>query len=69
MIENSFIFLDKIGPRSEQKIWYHGINNWDEFLNAKSIRGFSQARKLLYNMQISKALKNLKAGNIDFLSH
>jgi len=59
MITNSFIFLERIGNRLEQDIWKDGINNWEEFLKRKSIKGLSRHRKLYYNRKILDAKKAL----------
>jgi len=69
MIEQSFIFLDKIGQLSEKNIWQNGIHNWDDFLNTKSIKGLSPKRKIIYNLHLEKAIKNLKVRNIEYFSN
>ena len=59
MITNSFIFLEGIGDRLEQKIWNDGIHNWESFLNKKQIKGLSRHRKLYYDRKILDAKKSL----------
>ena len=39
MIKNSFVHLEKIGPRLEQNLWRQGIYDWDDFI--KSSMGYS----------------------------
>jgi len=69
MIENSFIFLEKIGEKTEQNLWNNNIHSWHDFLNNKSIFGFSRARKILYDLHLNTALKNLKVNNADYFTH
>jgi len=68
MIEHSFIFLEKIGKKSEQNLWNNGIHTWNDFLNTKSITGLSPKRKIIYNLHLKKAVKNLRVRNIDYFS-
>ncbi|MBS3102354.1 ribonuclease H-like domain-containing protein [Candidatus Woesearchaeota archaeon] len=65
MIQNTFIFLEKIGKGLENSLWQQGIKNWDDFLKARKIGGLSNARKLYYDRQILKArnaLYNFNSG-------
>ena len=59
MITSSFIFLEKIGERLEQKIWKQGIHSWDKFLSAGGISGLSKPRKLYYDRKLLNARKAL----------
>ena len=59
MITNSFIFLERIGNRLEQKIWNSGVRNWDDFLNKRHIKGISRHRKLYYDRKLLDARKAL----------
>ena len=59
MITNSFIFLERIGNRLEQNIWRIGINNWDDFLKTKGVKGIARHRKLYYDRKILDAKKAL----------
>jgi len=68
MIKNSFIFLDKISNASEKKLWQQNILHWDDFISAKSIQGIGNARKILYNQQITVAHKALENDDALFLS-
>jgi uncharacterized protein len=65
MIQNSFIFLEKVKKGIESNLWKQGINNWDSFLSANEIRGFSNSRKVYYNRKILEARKALY--NLDSL--
>jgi len=59
MIQNSFIFLEKVKRGTEEKLWNQGIYNWDSFLNTKEIKGLSKTRKTYYNKKILEARKAL----------
>jgi len=59
MIQQSFIFLDKIDNKTEQNIWQQGIENWDSFLNSKKIKGIATPRKKYYDRQLLKAKSEL----------
>ena len=69
MIDQSFIFLDKIGQVSEQKIWKQELHSWDDFVNTRSVQGISARRKIAYNLALEKARKNLSAENMDYFAH
>jgi hypothetical protein len=63
MIQNSFIFLDKISAKKEQLLWQSGITNWDRFLEADGIKGVSKARKSFYDLQIKRAKQAIAENN------
>jgi len=66
MIDNTFIFLDKVGFTTERKLWAQGIHTWDDFLKAQTVQGMSCARKTIYNLKIQKAKANLSVANHPF---
>jgi uncharacterized protein len=68
MITNSFIFLDKIGQKSEQKIWSQGVHTWNNFLEQKSIIGLSQQRKIFSNHKIKQAKEAIWNDNTHFFT-
>ena len=59
MIRNSFIFLERLGHRSEQNIWSQGILDWNSFISTDKIKGFSPKRKYFYNNILKKAKTHL----------
>ena len=59
MIANSFIFLERIGEKLEQKIWNDGVHNWESFLRINKLNGLSKSRKLYYDRKILEARKAL----------
>jgi len=59
LIQNSFIFLERVKRGIEDNIWKQGIYSWDSFLNKNKIDGLSLARKKYYNRKIIEARKAL----------
>jgi len=59
MIQNSFIFLERVKKRFEQNIWDQGIHDWDAFLSKNNVKGISRPRKLYYDRKIIEARKAL----------
>ena len=46
VLERSFVLLDRVGERTERRIWEQGVLTWDDFLEAASVAPFSDERKL-----------------------
>jgi hypothetical protein len=61
MIKKSFVLLEGVGPRSEERIWSQRIHTWDDFLEAKSVGGFSQSRKSYCDRRLEVAKSSLIA--------
>lgn len=55
MLQNTFIFLPKLGPKKEQGLWNQGILHWDDFLQKKQMQGISTKVKGYYDTQIKQA--------------
>lgn len=68
MLIESFIFLDKVGRKTEQHIWQQDVPNWQEFRERKSIPSFSSLRKGYYDRQLEKAEKALRHFDVDFFT-
>ncbi len=68
MIQNSFIFLEKITAAKEKKLWQQGILSWDDFLRAKKIQGISAAAKKYYDRRIIEARKQLYLENSGYFA-
>jgi uncharacterized protein YprB with RNaseH-like and TPR domain len=68
MIENSFIFLEKIKKKREENIWKQGITCWDDFLSKgpDEIKGISKKSKLYYDQKIREAKKELYNYNPEY---
>jgi len=69
MLQNSFIFLDKVSSITERKIWQQNVHTWDEFIEAKRLKGFSGSRKTMHALKLQKAKKNLEVNNLEFFRH
>ena len=59
MIQNTFLFLERVKKGIEKNLWNQGIDSWDSFLNTKKIIGLSNRRKLYYDRKIIEARKQL----------
>jgi len=59
LIQNSFIFLEKVKKGVEENLRKQGIVNWDSFLSKHNVRGISKSRKLYYDRKITEARKAL----------
>lgn len=59
MIQNTFIFLERVKRGIEENLWNQSIYTWDSFLNANKINGLSNARKKYYDRKIFEARKAL----------
>ncbi|MFP4656868.1 MAG: ribonuclease H-like domain-containing protein [Candidatus Woesearchaeota archaeon] len=66
MIQNSFIFLDKIGHSMERKIWDQGVLSWNDFLDSFGVFGISSFRKKYYDREILKAKHHLRSGDLSY---
>lgn len=68
MIRNSFIFLDKIRHKTEQKIWKQGIRCWNDFLDAENVKGLSKKRKNKFDLQILEARRKLLQDDAEYFA-
>ncbi|MBI2176216.1 ribonuclease H-like domain-containing protein [Candidatus Woesearchaeota archaeon] len=68
MIQNSFIFLEKITTAKEKKLWQQGILGWDDFLKARRIKGIAAAAKKYYDRKIAEARRQLYEGNSSYFA-
>ncbi|MBI2208461.1 ribonuclease H-like domain-containing protein [Candidatus Woesearchaeota archaeon] len=59
MIQNTFLFLERVKRGLEENLWKQGIKDWDSFLNAQKIGGISKRRKIYYDRKILQARKAL----------
>lgn len=69
MLRNSFLFLDRIGERTEQALWENGITNWDTYRQEDDIPQVGAERKQEHDQFLHKAEKNLEKGNGAFFDH
>lgn len=68
MIQNSFIFLERLSEKSEKNIWDQGILTWDDFIKAPKVGGFSQKRKHYYTRKLFEAKNALKDRNVKYFA-
>ncbi len=68
MIRNSFIFLDRFGQRKEASIWQQGIADWNDFLDAKRIKGISEKKKSYFDRKLLEAKEQLYDENSEHFS-
>ena len=59
MIQNSFIFLERVKRGIEKRLWKQGIYSWASFLDRDKIHGLSTARKRYYDRKIMQARRAL----------
>ena len=45
MIQQSFVFLDKVKEKTEKNLWKQGIVNWDSFLEAEKVKNWGELEK------------------------
>ncbi|PIN80474.1 exonuclease [Candidatus Woesearchaeota archaeon CG10_big_fil_rev_8_21_14_0_10_30_7] len=63
MLRNSFIFLDRVSKRGEQKIWEQGIHHWQDFLEAKKVDGISNSLKPVHDAKLNQLRKQVIKDN------
>jgi uncharacterized protein len=59
MIRNSFVILDRMSDRGEQKLWQQGICSWNDFLNRDRVPGISGRIKPYHDRKILDAQQAL----------
>ena len=67
MIENSFIHIPGIGPKTEQRLWQSGVQSWDDFSPDCPIR-FPQFKKDTINAALEESRQHIKSGNPRYFS-
>jgi uncharacterized protein len=68
MIKNTFVFLPGISEGKEKELWRGGINDWNDFLAARSIKGISDEKKKLFDEIVRDAKKRLFLEDIGYLA-
>lgn len=58
MLENTFIHIQGIGPKTEEKLWDRGLLTWHDFLETDS-PVFSPARDAYIRAELEKSIRNL----------
>lgn len=57
MIENSFIHIQGIGPKTERRIWQKGVTNWTGFISHRGTV-ISPGKDPLVRMQVEESIAN-----------
>ncbi len=60
MLKNSFIFLNNVGEKRERSIWSNGIEDWETFMSANSVKGISKAKKEHHDWALNEANAKLR---------
>jgi len=68
MIENTFLFLPKIGYGTEKRLWLDGIKHWDDFLQNRTIPRISSERKGFYDAEIARAQSSMGRKDISYFN-
>ncbi len=68
MLRNTFLFLPKVKATTEQNIWQQGIADWNAFVEAKKVKGFSAARKEAAHHKIHEFKTELWNENLNYLA-
>jgi hypothetical protein len=66
MITRSFIFLERIGEKTERKLWNLGITSWYKFLEAPEIPGIALNKKHQYDIELKIAERRLANLQIEY---
>ena len=67
MIENTFLHIPGMGPKTEQRLWESGVLNWDGFSHDCPIR-FPQSKIDSINAALEESRHHLKSGNPNHFS-
>jgi uncharacterized protein YprB with RNaseH-like and TPR domain len=57
MLENTFIHIQGIGPRTERNLWRNGVQTWTDYLKSKATV-ISPRRDPLVRLQLEESVKN-----------
>jgi uncharacterized protein len=57
LLENTFIHISGIGPKTEQLLWNRGIRTWQDFLDLKK-PAFSLERDAVIRQELELSIKN-----------
>lgn len=67
MIEQSFVFLEGIGFKGEERM-REEVKDWNGFLKAVKVKGISKKAKLYFDRKIAEARKELYNLNADYFA-
>ena len=66
MIRESFCFLPRVGAGKESQIWQSGVTDWNSFLDAQKVPGFSVQTKQTCDSLLHTAREQLLAENANW---
>ncbi len=66
ILERTFVLLDRVGARTERRIWEQGVRHWDDFLDRRAVGPFSPARKAEADEVIARAKEALRSRDATF---
>lgn len=56
VLDKTFVLLDRVGDRTERRIWDQGVWTWTEFLDRDSVSPFSAKRKEAADRTLEEAM-------------
>ncbi len=68
MLEQSFIFLDRISADGERKLWMNGVENWKSFKKKEKIYGIGEKRKKYYEQKLIECETALRENDLATLA-
>jgi uncharacterized protein YprB with RNaseH-like and TPR domain len=68
VLDRSFILLDRVGERTERRIWDQGVRTWDEFIDRDRVSPFSPARKAEADGVLERAKEAFAGGSASFFA-
>lgn len=68
VLERSFILLDRVGERTERRIWDQGVHTWDDFLDRDVVSPFSRQRKEVADRVLGLAKDAFSEGSTFFFA-
>jgi uncharacterized protein len=66
MIKKSFVLLERIGFKLENRIWQQGVKDWNDFLKCNTVKGISKVKKEYHNRKIMEASEALLNENYNY---
>jgi uncharacterized protein YprB with RNaseH-like and TPR domain len=66
MIDRTFLHLPRTGVTTERKLWQQGIGDWNAFLTAGTVAGFSREKKLAADDVLRDSQRALHRGESAF---
>lgn len=66
MIDKTFLHIPRTGVATERKLWTHGIRDWNDFLTAQTVKGFSREKKLVGDDVLRQSQRALHRGDSTF---